>query len=546
MTPTGTIGSWSGRAPWLAGLLLAAPLLALRYPPMGDLAMHEALVAILRHRGEPGWAPPGLYTVAAPQANQLFHWLALGLSYALGRTDLAVKLLVAAIVAASPVTTAHMLARLGRSRWAALLVAPIVCGWMFTWGLVANMLGFALLGLCLPLAEVVARRPTGRNLAAAAGASCLLFLAHESTAIFFALVLGFASAVRSPRPAALLARSAPILVTLVLVLVQWRVSRGLEGANMKAIGNDYGDDAITRIAMLPGGLFGGQDSTRHVWLGAVWALALVLGVLANRGRTRRTTFPLRVALWRYRHALLALAFLVGFLGFPMSLGGNTLLSHRFLPVACLFLVMACAPARERLATPRYALAAALVPLTTLGLLASTYAQSDRGHRDLDAVIAHLPDGVAIAQLDLTPQRAHRAGPVPGAASRAQAEHGGRMLFAFTDMPPNPVYMRPEVQWNEPVLRLAHAPFAFMPEHDARRFAYLLTLNRAPAIRPIVRRALAPEEELVASRGQWDLYRSTLPTVALDAPDAPLPTPPPETLAERMNRATAPAATRDAP
>ena len=33
-----------------------------------------------------------------------------------------------------------------------------------------------------------------------------------------------------------------------------------------------------------------------------------------------------------------------------------------------------------------------------------------------------------------------------------AEHGGRMLFAMTDMPPNPVYLRPDVRWDEPLLR----------------------------------------------------------------------------------------------
>ena len=48
-------------------------------------------------------------------------------------------------------------------------------------------------------------------------------------------------------------------------------------------------------------------------------------------------------------------------------------------------------------------------------------------------------------------------------------------------------------------------------------------------------ALQPEEELVASQGEWDLFRSTLPVVPLDAPDAPLPSPLPETLGERVNR-----------
>jgi hypothetical protein len=126
-------------------------------------------------------------------------------------------------------------------------------------------------------------------------------------------------------------------------------------------------------------------------------------------------------------------------------------------------------------------------------------------------------------------------PVPGAASRALAERGGRMLFAMTDMPPNPVYVRPDRQWNEPMLRMAQNPYAFMPAYDAQRFAYLLARSAAPAARALAARALLPEVELVASKGEWDLYRSKLPVDPIDAPDRPLPSPAPETLGERVMR-----------
>ncbi len=53
-----------------------------------------------------------------------------------------------------------------------------------------------------------------------------------------------------------------------------------------------------------------------------------------------------------------------------------------------------------------------------------------------------------------------------------------MLFAMTDMPPNPVYVAPTRSWNEPSRRLAQAPFAFMPAYDLTRFAYLLARNES--------------------------------------------------------------------
>jgi hypothetical protein len=92
-----------------------------------------------------------------------------------------------------------------------------------------------------------------------------------------------------------------------------------------------------------------------------------------------------------------------------------------------------------------------------------------------------------------------------------------------------------VQWNEPMQRLAREPHAFMPAYDAQRFSYLLARGTKPKYRTVAARALAPELELVASKGEWDLFRSTLPVDPIDSRDRPLPSPHPETLAERMNR-----------
>ncbi len=517
-------------APWAAGILLAAPILLFRYPPMGDLPMHEALVAILRHRGDPTWAPPGLYLVVAPQANQLFHFLAYALSFVCGVT-LACKLVVAATVVATPVATARLLRSLGASRWPALLAGPIAIGWTYRWGLVPNLLGFALFVAALPLLEQLARRPSPRTVARATVAAALVFFAHESTALLFAMVGSYFALVRGGALRAVLLRSVPVLATLGLAFVQLRVGSALTGANMQAIGNDYGLDPLARLQILPGAVFGGYDGIRLTVMSAVWLAALVCGAVA-KGRSSKQELGVRVALWRYRYAVLALVFFFMFLGFPMSLAGTTLLAHRFLPASCVLLVVACAP---RHTTLLRAVLLGVVPLAMLGIQTKSILETDVRHRDLDAVLAHLPDNTAVAQLDLTPQLPSVVAPVPGAANRALTLHGGRMLFALTDMPPNPIYVRADAQWNEPMLRLAHQPYAFLPSHDARRFSYLLARNKNAKYRALAVTALQPEEELVASQGEWDLFRSTLPVVPLDAPDAPLPSPLPETLGERVNR-----------
>ena len=267
-------------------------------------------------------------------------------------------------------------------------------------------------------------------------------------------------------------------------------------------------------------------------LGGVTLAALVAGALGIR-RTGRTV-PLRAVCWHHRYAVLAALFFLLYLVFPMYAGGTTLLAQRFLAGAWLAMVIAAAPRRSSL--PAMALAA-LVPLAVVGSELGAFRDADRRFRDLDVLLDRLPEGMAVAQLDLAPPRAPgHVAPIPPAASRALAEHGGRMLFAMTDMPPNPVYVRASARWDEPLMRLVQTPFAFMPARDATRFSYLITANGAPGFRREVQKALGPEEELVASSGTWDLYRSTLPVVSLDAPDEALPDPPPETLADRLRRA----------
>jgi hypothetical protein len=523
------MASWAAIA---TGLLLAIPILVVRYPPMGDLAMHEGTIAVMRHLHDPSWVPPGLYYVVAPQANQLFPLVALALSFVLP-TSLACKLLVATIVAAIPPLTARLLARVGRSRWLALLLGPIACGWMFRWGLVANLAGFALLLLALPELERLARRPRRGALLRTAACAVAVFFAHESSALIFAAIATMFALVHSSTWRALFTRLAPVAVTAALCVVQWRVGQHLVGANMRAIGSDFGADPLDRLAILPGAVFGGMSAGRIALIGSAWVAALVSSGLLGRGR-HMPSLPLRAALWQHRYPVLAAALLVLYLVFPMSLGGTTLLAHRFLPPACACLVVACASSRPDRGTPRLTVALAITtPLVMLGVEMHAFLASDAEYRALDALIALIPRNTAVAQLDLTPRAAGHVAPVPGPAGRVLAERGGRMLFAMTDKPPNPLYVTPGLAWDEPVERLVATPYAFMPAYDLTRFSFVLERNDSRPARAAVARALAPEAELVAESGPWTLFRSRLPVVDVAASDRPLPSPPPETLASRV-------------
>jgi hypothetical protein len=246
-------------------------------------------------------------------------------------------------------------------------------------------------------------------------------------------------------------------------------------------------------------------------------------------RPRR--LPWRARAWRLRYVIACILFVAAYLSFPMGLGGTTLLAYRFLPGVCVCLVVACAhPVRT---VPLVVLAAA-APLAMLGVEAEDFAKAEVSYTDLDAIVALVPRNVAVAQLDLTPRRPGNGAPVPGAPSRILAERGGRMLFAWTNTPPNPVFVPKGMQWNESVERLAPQAYAFLPGFDLRRYSYLVARSEAPALFGLIAEALAAEADLVAVEGEWALFRSRLPTVPLTSPDE-VPADLTDTLARRVNR-----------
>ena len=203
-------------AAWVAGALLAAPVLAFRYPPMGDLPMHEALVALVRRLGDASFAPAGLYELNLGPPNQLFHLVAAALALVVP-TDLACKLVVAAAVAATPVAGARLASHLGTSAWSGLLVAPLALGFAFRWGLVGNVVALPILLASLPALDRYTKEPDARRAAVACLLAVLLYLAHESAIVVYAgatailawrLLWNGCRAYRNPSSAARVAKDA--------------------------------------------------------------------------------------------------------------------------------------------------------------------------------------------------------------------------------------------------------------------------------------------------------------------------------------------------
>jgi hypothetical protein len=514
---------------WGAGVLLALPVIVLRYPPMADLPLHESLVSLMRHLGDPHWEPPGVYALSVGPPNQLFHWIAWALSLALP-TDLACKLVVAAAVVATPVAAVRLARHLERTPWTALLVAPLALGFAFRWGLVGNVLALPVVLASLPVLDRFTSDPSPRGALVTQGLMVLAYATHESALLALAVAAATltVAASRGSRGGAraTLLRLVPLAAAAALAAFYAGWGRHLKAPSILAVPDAFGAGPASRVLDVPGVLFGAIEPAARYGAFALVAAAFAAIVLAQRRAGRGVAM---------RFAAIGAAWALLYLAMPLAFGGSTLLYQRFLPLSLAVLFVTLAPPEATPVRPLLPLLATTVPLATLLVGLPAFGAADRAFRDLDPILARVAPCSAVAQLDLTPRAPGPVAPVPGAAARVLAARGGRLLFSFTDAPTSSVTILPSHQWNEPVLRMVRDPTEFRPAHDFRRFRYAL-VRLAPdyaALAPLIAAVMAPEGKLVAESGEWLLFESELPVDPIESPDAPLLVPAPESLRARI-------------
>lgn len=520
--------------PWAAGSLLALPVLVAYYPPMTDLPFHEAAIGLLRHWGDPAMEPPGLYFLNLGEPNQLFHMLGWALSWVVS-TRWAVKIIVAATVASLPVAAARFARHVGASPVAALLVAPMALGWLFSWGLIANLVGLGTLLWVLPLVDRLAETPGPRLALRALGAAVLLYFAHLAMLFVFAgIALGLAllrpwSWRRSPWT--LTAVAAPAALTLA----QLRWQAHLMTPSTRAVGTLW-QPLPAKVASIAGIVVPASELPVRLAMCALCALALGLfyWLRAKERRERAPLTTMRAKLLAYRWETVAVVGVAAYLAFPVSLGTATFVAQRWFPPAFAIAAVVGAPRDAWTRPARVARFAAIaLPLATLLAAVPSFTDSDRQHRALASLFAHIEPGSAVAEMDLgpgDPLRNYSLGPAYG---RVLAERGGRLVYAFTDSPVSPVMIRPEVEWNESLWRVAYNTWKFRPAHDFKLFRYALVRTQDPRLAWEATVVTSAEAEFVAEAGEWVLLRSKLPVVPLVSPEPPMETPVPEAMDDRV-------------
>ncbi len=521
-------------APWVAGAVTAAPVLLAHYPPMADLPLHEAVVGLLRHWGDPSYIPANVYELNLGQPNQLFYFLILALAY-IFPIGTATKLVVALTLFFLPPALARFADYLGVTRWAAVLVAPLGLGWMFFWGLLANLIGFVLYLAALPSLDRLCETPTARRVGIACAWAFLLHFAHDlmaliagGTIVLFTLfswrgwrenALRLAPGLLRPRPRLRRARSrcapprnpcpgAPrFRLVRALAQAHHRPGRSLRGVRV------VGPRSHLRGLLRP-----------HVSL-RPRALAR-----AHAAAPERTT---REWLHHYRFEVLSASLMVGYFAAPVNMRSTTLIYHRFMPPAWAILTVTLA-SRVRTETiwrlPR--LLAAVIPIVPILTSWPRFVDADQIYKDLDAAIAHMDKGSSYIVLELGPMNGYWLySPVTG-QGHIIAMLGGRGFFDFSESPASPVMLRREVAWTHIFERLDGHSYRMYPAYDFTHFRYAVLHTPDATIAAVVMLALEPEGHFVFQQGEWTVVESTLPQVPLDSPDEPPPNPHPATLRKR--------------
>ena len=517
---------WS---PVVVACLVAAPILISHGVPGTDLPLHEGMVSLLVHRGDPAFTRD-LYVSNWGHANQLFYVLALPFAFVAGAA-FACRILLAASIAATILASARLCDHVGASRWFALLSAPAALGWTFFHGFAPNVLGFALLLFALPYLDDFARAPSPRGALLSVGILVVLHLAHETSAACAcaAVVVLALGGWRRPRDLALLAL--PELAGVVLYLLEARLERSVVTpfAHHFLEAGIQMHPPLKKLAYAAHCLLGPFAVEEEALVAGLVTIALVAGLARKREAPEA---PQESWFARNRFALLAALFFVCFLTLPASINFGGFLYVRFLAPA--YVIGVIAIGRGRRSSGVLAAVCCAVPLAWLMVALPEFARATEERRSVDELLPQIAEGSAVAVLELSDP-----GPPPPSEPAAQGNYvlavrGGRNLHSLAEYPIAPLVVREGLRWDEATLRVYGAPWRLVPAWDLTHFRYvLLRISEAPRVE-VFTRALAPDARLIGSAGAWCLFESTHPVVSVNAPDAGPPPPGAESLFARVN------------
>ncbi len=524
--------------PWAVGVVLALPTLLVAYPPMADLPLHEAVVAMLRNWGDPAFRPAEVYQLNFGHPNQLFYFLALLLSYPLG-TTWGCKLVVAASIVFMPVAGASLATHLRRTRLTAPLVAPLALGWLYYWGLIANMLSISVLLWAIIVFDRQVKRPSPAGAAKVFGFLVLLSYCHEAAMLCGCVIYGIGCITRDFRWRPMLLRFVPLVLMALVTLWHLRASKSI--ARYVAVASEE-DTLLHKLQVLSGVLVSGfEDWVRNLLFGFLVASALAFLVLRIRNRPKLPRSE-RIPRWRmwlfaYRMEIAALVIFACYWIFPQILSGATLVYHRFLPIAWALFAIIVAPPRTAKPQRVAVIAAIAIPLAVWVVHVPQFIQADGIYRDFDSLMPRIERGSPVFLSQVSP-RGDELYTMNTLAGHMVAMRGGRTAFDYTQSVLSPVYVTNKCDWPLSRDRLIADTREFRPAYDMRRFRYVIFFAREFDAQRYLEEAMRPEGHFVASKGYWYLFESSLKVRPICSHDWKLADPPPDRVIDRLERIVA--------
>ncbi len=479
----------------IALLLSLAPLWLTHYLPSVDLPGHAAQAVALGQlwRDNPVYEQLFVINWLTPYLSSTVLLAVLAL---IMPVNLAIKLIVSAIVVATPVLIGRVLKAFGGDpawRWLAI---PSVYSLALFWGFWPFLFSIPLGLILLLLTARFDRQPTWQMALGIAGFSLLLLVSHLLVLSFCSLLaLAWLSGQHYRQPLRLILRCLPFAAPLPFIGL-WMYSVSSGDSYMAA---DYMvfrplSMRLHELVTQASGLDGKFKVISYLMFATLVALPLV-------SRLRLTRSPGK---W-----LMVAAGSAVFFGFPSFAMGTALLYERFGLFMPLLWLLLWEPSPT--ANTRWHWVGMLIVSVCIVANMLRFAAFDVQARGFDAIVAQMPAGKRVASLSPQIRSNQFAAPVfMHFNSWYQAEQRGVVDFNFAMFDVTPVRYR--AQTKPPFGdALAWSPFSFdWQRNGGNQYDYFLSRSPVDEGNAIFK-ADADKVEVVGNAGWWWLYRK-LPEV----------------------------------
>jgi len=488
---------------WVAIIILAAPVLFLKYLPTTDIPQHLAIASMLKHESEPDFGFDEYYeTIDDRILLRVAHAIQYNVTLAVGSftsLEFGIRFFIFLSLLAYPLGVLVALSALGKPPQFALLALPLVYNRAFFWGFAS--FNFSV-GLALAACGILmrTRRTLGGDIALVL-LSCMVVVAHiYGVAVllgFVALRLLFGERVAFAR------RCLPVLpAALGFGLWAWI------GIGVSGYGHYYSPPFLKRVFDFGNETLGGwQDGSDVVLLagfGLFFLATTARGLPVSPGRWRALSTSERVL---YLYTLLNF---VLYFTLPMFTAAALFVHFRHAFLAVWFLpLLLPADTCERKARSMRALLAGFAVLA-IAISWGHLVAFDRESRSFDRILEAMPRRPRMLSMITNMGDVSRTNPYLHYAAYIQAQRGGVIHETF-----------PQMFWNLP-FRLrddAGLPRASGPrpwrvtaaEFDRFFDFYDYLLVRASAKQLTwLESNRAFSYQLLRDVGPWRLYHRTLP------------------------------------